>query len=84
MDFRLTDDLLSLQAEVREVAQRAAAGESIREDSWIRGFSREFSRELSTLRLRTASLEGLSRTQRREVEALRTRVDDLASRTRSE
>lgn len=46
MDFRLPDDLLALQAEVREVAQRAAASESIREDSWIRGFSREFSREL--------------------------------------
>jgi alkylation response protein AidB-like acyl-CoA dehydrogenase len=46
MDFRLSDELLTLQAEVRDVAQRAAAAETIREDSWIRGFSRAFSREL--------------------------------------
>lgn len=46
--------------------------------------TREFSRELSTLRLRTAASEVQSRAQRRDVDVLRTRVDDLASRTRRE
>src|SRR4051794_33028070 len=46
MDFVWPDELLALQAEAEEVARKGAADQEIREDSWIVGYSREFSREL--------------------------------------
>jgi 3-oxocholest-4-en-26-oyl-CoA dehydrogenase alpha subunit len=46
MDFAWPDELEKLRLEADEVATRAAAGVEWREDSWINGFSREFSREL--------------------------------------
>ena len=46
MDFAWPPELEKLRLEAEEVATRAAAGVEWREDSWINGFSREFSREL--------------------------------------
>jgi len=46
MDFRLPRELLALQREARAVAGEAAAPLAVREDSWVCGFSKEFSREL--------------------------------------
>lgn len=46
MDFAWPPELVDLAAEAREVAQQYARGERVREDSWVAGFDREFSREL--------------------------------------
>jgi alkylation response protein AidB-like acyl-CoA dehydrogenase len=48
MDFVLDDDLAALSAEAHEVGRRAAADLAVREDSWLRGVSRDFARELAT------------------------------------
>ncbi len=47
MDFALSDDLLALGAEAREVGLKATADLAVREDSWLIGTSREFSLELA-------------------------------------
>lgn len=47
MDFSLPDHLHDLAAEARDVGRRAAADLDIREDSWLRGVSREFATELA-------------------------------------
>jgi alkylation response protein AidB-like acyl-CoA dehydrogenase len=46
VDFELSDDLLALQAEAREVGLAAAARAEVTEDSWMVGHDPEFSREL--------------------------------------
>ena len=46
MDFTLSDDLLALQAEAREVGLEAARRSDVTEDTWMVGHSPEFSREL--------------------------------------
>jgi alkylation response protein AidB-like acyl-CoA dehydrogenase len=46
VDFELSDDLLELQAEAREVGLAAAARAEVTEDSWMVGHDPEFSREL--------------------------------------
>jgi alkylation response protein AidB-like acyl-CoA dehydrogenase len=46
MEFALPPDLERLAAEARALGEEVAAGRSIREDSWIAGFDRDFSREL--------------------------------------
>ena len=46
MDFDLSDDLLALQAEAREVGEKAAARASQTEDTWMVGHDPEFSLEL--------------------------------------
>jgi alkylation response protein AidB-like acyl-CoA dehydrogenase len=48
MDFRLSDELLSLQAEAERVAADAVARYGRFNDSWLCGYSREFSRELAS------------------------------------
>ncbi len=47
MDFALSSDLLDLSAEAHEVGRTAAQGLEVREDSWLRGTSRDFQRELA-------------------------------------
>jgi alkylation response protein AidB-like acyl-CoA dehydrogenase len=47
MDFRLGDQLLELQAEAERVAADAVERYGRFNDSWLCGYSREFSRELS-------------------------------------
>src|SRR5262245_28702820 len=42
----MPDDVLALQREARQVAADAVRDEVIREDSWLRGFSKPFSRQL--------------------------------------
>jgi hypothetical protein len=46
--------------------------------------TREFARELSTLRLRTAGLEERQKVQRRDVDQLKVRVDRIAERIRKD
>src|SRR3954447_18469737 len=46
LDFSWPDDLLALRTEVEGVAWAAVAGRPVLEDSWVTGFSREFSLEL--------------------------------------
>ncbi|MGH9034751.1 MAG: acyl-CoA dehydrogenase family protein [Acidimicrobiia bacterium] len=46
LDLRWPDDLLALRAEVEAVARAATGGRPVLEDSWVTGFSREFSLEL--------------------------------------
>jgi alkylation response protein AidB-like acyl-CoA dehydrogenase len=46
VDFELSDDLLALQAEAREVGLAAAARAEVTEDSWMVGHDPDFSREL--------------------------------------
>ena len=46
VEFSLPPDVAALQAEAQEVAAAAVAALDVREDSWVRGFSKEFSREL--------------------------------------
>lgn len=47
MDFELGDDLQRLAESAREVGRAAAASLEVREDSWLVGASRDFSRELA-------------------------------------
>src|SRR4029079_10884491 len=47
MDFALSDELLALGADAREVGLKATADLAVREDSWLIGTSREFSLELA-------------------------------------
>ena len=47
MDFHLSDDLLALQAEAREVGLAAAARAEVTEDTWMVGHDAEFSKELA-------------------------------------
>jgi alkylation response protein AidB-like acyl-CoA dehydrogenase len=47
VDFALSDDLLELQAEAREVGLAAAARAEITEDSWMVGHDTAFSKELA-------------------------------------
>jgi alkylation response protein AidB-like acyl-CoA dehydrogenase len=42
----MPDDVLALQREAREVAAAAVANLDVREDSWVAGYSKPFSREL--------------------------------------
>jgi alkylation response protein AidB-like acyl-CoA dehydrogenase len=46
MDFRWPDELEKLRREAEEVALRATADLPTKEDSWINGYDREFSKEL--------------------------------------
>ncbi len=46
MDFSLSPELERLSAEAHEVGRQAAADLAVKEDSWLRGASREFAREL--------------------------------------
>ena len=46
MDFALSDDLLALQAEAREVGLEAARRAEETEDTWMVGHDRELSVEL--------------------------------------
>jgi alkylation response protein AidB-like acyl-CoA dehydrogenase len=46
VDFAMPDDVLALQREARAVAAAAVDNQEIREDSWVCGFSKPFSREL--------------------------------------
>lgn len=46
MDYQLSRELQALSAEATEFARHWAAKCEIREDSWLRGVDREFSREL--------------------------------------
>jgi alkylation response protein AidB-like acyl-CoA dehydrogenase len=46
VDFALSDDLLALQAEAREVGLAAAEQAEVTEDTWMVGHDREFSMEL--------------------------------------
>jgi alkylation response protein AidB-like acyl-CoA dehydrogenase len=46
MDFEWPDELRALQAEAEDVAAKAVATYGQHDDSWINGYSREFSREL--------------------------------------
>lgn len=46
LDHRLPPDVRQLAQEAREVGRAAAAACAVREDSWLVGTSREFSREL--------------------------------------
>jgi alkylation response protein AidB-like acyl-CoA dehydrogenase len=46
MDFDLSPELERLAADARELGEKVAADRSIREDSWIAGFDRDFSEEL--------------------------------------
>jgi alkylation response protein AidB-like acyl-CoA dehydrogenase len=45
-EYRLPEDLEKLRREADEVGQRAAADLPVKEDSWINGYDREFSKEL--------------------------------------
>ena len=47
MDYSLPAALIALSDEAHEVGREAAAQLDIREDSWLRGTSREFQRELA-------------------------------------
>ncbi len=47
MDFHLSDDLLALQTEAREVGRTAAASAEVTEDTWMVGRDRAFSIELA-------------------------------------
>lgn len=49
MDFTPEDDLQELAARANEVGRAAAAAAAVREDSWLIGTSREFSRRLAEL-----------------------------------
>src|SRR4028118_746272 len=49
MDFALPPELEKLRLEAEEVAERAAAGLPILEDSWINAHDRAFSQELGRL-----------------------------------
>lgn len=49
MDFTPDHDLQELAARAHEVGRSAAAGAAVREDSWLIGTSREFSRQLAEL-----------------------------------
>jgi len=49
LDYRLDDDLVELSARAHEVGRAAAASLELREDSWLIGTSREFSRQLGSL-----------------------------------
>jgi alkylation response protein AidB-like acyl-CoA dehydrogenase len=46
MDYALSPELEALSLEATEVGRAAAASLAIREDSWLRGVSKEFSQEL--------------------------------------
>ncbi len=46
MDFVLSAELRKLATEARELGEKVAGDRSIREDSWIAGFDRDFSEEL--------------------------------------
>ena len=46
VDFSWPDGLVALQAEVAGVARAAAVGRDVVDDSWVTGYSREFSLEL--------------------------------------
>src|SRR2546421_7154981 len=46
LDIRWPDSLLWLREEVEAVARSVTAGRPVLEDSWVTGFSREFSLEL--------------------------------------
>jgi alkylation response protein AidB-like acyl-CoA dehydrogenase len=46
MDLRWSAALETLAAEARELGRAAAANRPVREDSWVVGYDREFSREL--------------------------------------
>ncbi|MCU1455131.1 MAG: putative Acyl-CoA dehydrogenase [Acidimicrobiales bacterium] len=46
MDFAWPDEIEALRCEALEVGRAAAASLSIREESWVRGFDRDFSRQL--------------------------------------
>jgi alkylation response protein AidB-like acyl-CoA dehydrogenase len=48
VDFDWSPELLSLQAEAEEVGKKAIATYGRHDDSWINGYSREFSRELGS------------------------------------
>jgi len=48
MDFALPPELEGLSEEAREVGRRSAANLDIREDSWLRGTSRDFQREMAS------------------------------------
>ena len=43
MNFALTDELAALQVRARAVAQQGVTAHGVHNDSWINGFSREFS-----------------------------------------
>jgi alkylation response protein AidB-like acyl-CoA dehydrogenase len=46
VDFSLPEEVLALQREVAGVAEAVTAPLEIREESWVRGFSKDFSREM--------------------------------------
>jgi alkylation response protein AidB-like acyl-CoA dehydrogenase len=46
MDFDWSPELLELRAEAEEVASKGVAAYGLHDDTWIVGYSREFSREL--------------------------------------
>ena len=46
VDFDWSPELQALRAEAEEVADKAVATYGVHDDSWINGYSREFSREL--------------------------------------
>lgn len=46
LDLGWPEDLLALRAEVEAVARAAVSGRTVLEDSWVAGYSREFSLEL--------------------------------------
>ena len=48
MDFALDEELLGLQTRAREVARQGVADHGVHNDSWINGFSKEFSTTLGT------------------------------------
>lgn len=47
MDFALPPELVALSEEAHEVGRRSAANLDIREDSWLRGTSHDFQREMA-------------------------------------
>ena len=49
LEYRLDDDLVELSAHARQVGRAAAESLTVREDSWLIGASREFSRQLGSL-----------------------------------
>src|SRR4051794_31904902 len=48
MDYDLPSELVALSDHAREVGRTAASGLAIREDSWLRGTSKEFAVELAS------------------------------------
>ena len=48
MDFALDEELLGLQTRAREVARQGVVDHGVHNDSWINGFSKEFSTTLGT------------------------------------